>query len=289
MTRSSDEARPDGSIRGLGDLRLVARQVYYEQLNFWLNPVAAVFTLGFSVVFLILLGASTGNSHNRTIGGLLVIQYYVPGFIAYGVMATCFNSLSTSLVVRRETGLLKRARLAPLPTWALISAIFLSTLAICLIQVVVLLLIGKFGYHVHFPTNWGAFALALAIGAVSFTALGVAVSTFIPNQEAGGPVVSVVFFVLLFLSGLWYPISPHSGLAQFSSYFPVRHMILAVFAPFDLTRTGSPWAWHDYLVMGIWGVAGVFASFRRWSWSPRRADRHGRARGFLTAGRSVGP
>jgi ABC-2 type transport system permease protein len=289
MTRSSDGGRPDGSFRGLGDLRLVGRQVYFEQLNFWLNPVAAVFTLGFSVVFLILLGASTGSSHNRTIGGLAVIQYYVPGFIAYGVMATCFNSLSVSLVVRRETGLLKRARLAPLPTWALISAIFLSTLVICLIQVVVLLLLGKFGYHVQLPTSWGAFALAIAIGAASFTALGVAVSTFIPNQEAGGPVVSVVFFVLLFLSGLWYPISPHSGLAQFSSYFPVRHMILAVFAPFDLTRSGSPWAWHDYLVMGIWGVAGVFASFRRWSWSPRRADRRGHARGLLTAGRSVGP
>jgi len=38
-----------GSVRGVGDLRLVGRQVYYEQLGFWLNPLAAVFTIGFSV------------------------------------------------------------------------------------------------------------------------------------------------------------------------------------------------------------------------------------------------
>jgi ABC-2 type transport system permease protein len=136
--------------------------------------------------------------------------------------------------------------------------------------------IGKAGYHVALPTNWGAFVFALVVGAGSFTALGVAVSTLIPNQEAGGPVVAVVFFVLLFLSGLWFPISPHSGLAHFASFFPVRHMILAVFAPFDFLGSGSGWAWHDYLVMVIWGAAGVFVAVRRWSWSPRRTDRRGR-------------
>ena len=124
-----------------------------------------------------------------------MIQYYVPGFIAYGVMATCFNNLSVWLVVRRETGSLKRVRLAPLPTWIFLAAVFASTLVICCIQVVLLLVIGKVGYNVALPASWGAFVFALVVGAASFTALGVAVSTLIPNQEAGGPVVSVVFFV----------------------------------------------------------------------------------------------
>jgi ABC-2 type transport system permease protein len=279
----AERARAPRRFRGVDDLRLVGRQVYYEQLNFWLNPVAAVFTVGFAVVFLVLLGASAGSGTSHTIGGLRVIQYYVPGFIAYGVMATTFNSLSISVIVRRETGLLKRMRLAPLPSWALLAALFCSTLVICCIQVAVLLLIGKLGYHVELPASWGAFALALIVGAASFTALGVAISTLIPNQEAGGPVVSVVFFVVLFLSGLWYPIDPHSGLAQFSSFFPVRHMILAVFAPFDFARSGSPWAWGDYLVMGLWGIGGALVSLRRWSWSPRRADRTGRGPGRLRA------
>lgn len=44
-----------------------------------------------------------------------------------------------------------------------------------------------------------------APGAFCFTAVGMAMSTLVPNQEAAGPVTSVVFFVLLFLSGLWYP------------------------------------------------------------------------------------
>ena len=43
-------------------LHMVLRQVYYEQLNFWLNPIAAIFTVGFAVVFLVLLGSSAGSS-----------------------------------------------------------------------------------------------------------------------------------------------------------------------------------------------------------------------------------
>lgn len=84
--------------------------------------------------------------------------------------------------------------------------------------------------------------------------------------------ISIVFFVLLFLSGLWYPISPTSGLAKFSTYFPVRHMITAVYAPFDVRRGVSGWAWHDLLVLGIWGAAGTVVAARRWRWAPRRTD-----------------
>ncbi len=255
--------------RAAADLSMVGRQLYYEQLSFWRNPFAAVFTVGFSVVFLVLLGASAGDARSATLGGVPIIQYYVPGFVAYGVMSTCFNALATSLVVRRETGLLKRLRLSPLPTWAMLAAVIGNALVISLVQIVLLLVIGRFGYHVQPPHNLAALALALLVGAASFTALGIAVSTLIPNQEAAGPIVSIVFFMLLFLSGLWYPLAPHSTLATISSYFPIRHMIEAVYAPFDVRPGVSGWSWHNLVPMLVWGAAGVVVAARHWSWAPR--------------------
>ena len=258
-------------FQGMADIRLVGRQVRYEQLSFWLNPIGAVFTVGFSVVFLILLGASAGNSRVSYLGDIKLIQYYVPGFVAYGVMAACFNMLAISLVIRRETGLLKRLRLSPLPAWALLASIYLSTLVVAVAQVVVLLVVGRVGFGVHLPSNPAAFVVAVLVGSVSFAALGVAMSTLIPNQEAAGPVTSIVFFVLLFLSGLWFPLRSGSRLAQVSSYFPVRHFINAVFAPFDTQSGVSPWAWHDLGVVALWGVVGAVVSLRRFRWSPRRS------------------
>jgi ABC-2 type transport system permease protein len=259
-----------GSFEGFSDIKLVARQVRYEQMSFWLNPVGAVFTVVFSVVFLILLGASAGNAHISFLPNVRQVQYYVPGFAAYGVMAACFNILAITLVNRREMGLLKRLRLSPIPTWALLTAIVLSSMIISAVEVVILLAVGRLGFNVHFPDNVGAFLVAIAVGMICFSALGVAMSTLVPNQDAAGPVISIVFFVLLFLSGLWFPLPPRSGLARFSSYFPVRHFISAVFAPFDTQKGASPWAWHDLFVVAVWGLVGAVVAVRRWTWSPRR-------------------
>ncbi len=267
---SNPDAAASSRFTTLGDLRLVGRQVRYEQLSFWRNPVGAMFTVVFSVIFLLMLGASAGSSRVSFLGNIKLVQYYVPGFVAYGVMAACFTTLAIGLVNRRETGLLKRLRLSPLPAWALLAAIFLSTLVIALVQVVLLLAVGRLGFGVHLPHNWLAFAVALLIGVASFTALGVAMSTVIPNTESAGPLTSVVFFVLLFLSGLWFPIKSGSGLADFSSWFPIRHFITAVFVSFN-PQAGSSWAWHDLLVVAAWGAFAGIVAIRRFRWAARRS------------------
>ncbi len=261
-----------GTFQGAHDVKLVGRQVKFEQLSFWLNPIGAAFTVGFSLVFLLLLGASAGNSRITFYGDIKLIQYYVPGFVAYGIMAACFNILAINMVNRREMGLLKRIRLSPLPAWILLTAIVVSSMIIAAVEVVVLLLVGRLGFGVHGPANVWAFLLAVVVGMISFSAMGLAMSTLVPNQDAAGPIVSIVFFVLLFLSGLWFPLKPGSGLAKFSSWFPVHHMITAVFAPFNLQKGSSPWAWHDLGVIAIWGVLGTIVAVRRWEWSPRRSS-----------------
>lgn len=258
-------------MKPMRELSLVGRQLYYEQLSFWRNPFGAVFTVGFSVVFLCLLSASGGASSSSVLHGQRLIQYYVPGFAAYGVMSVSFNLLAIGLVIRRETGLLKRIRLSPLPATTMVAALFANSFVVSVIQVVLLLAVGKLGFHVDLPHNWVAFLLAMVVGVVCFTSLGLAAQSVIPNQEAAGPMISITFFVLLFVSGLWYPLQPGSTLAKIAGYFPARHLILAMFAPFDLIPGQSSWAWHDLLVVAIWGVAGAVLAVRRFEWAPKRS------------------
>jgi ABC-2 type transport system permease protein len=248
----------------------VAWQVRFEQLSFWRNPVGAIFTVGFSVIFLVLLGASGANTRVSFLGGIREIQYYVPGFAAYGVMSACFNVLALRIVSRRETGLLKRLRLSPLSTWVMLAAIFINSIIVSALQVVLLLGIGRLAYHVQLPQDYLALFVTLLVGAVCFCSLGIAASTLVPNEEAAGPLLGILFYVLLFLSGLYYPLKPGSAVARISGYLPVRHFITATFAPFDLRPGVSPWALHDLLVMAIWGVVGVWVAARRFRWEPRR-------------------
>jgi ABC-2 type transport system permease protein len=249
---SAAETPVKGSFRGASDLPLVARQVRFEQLSFWLNPIGALLTIGFSVVFVVIF---LSTSRNSTVSYLPINlgQYYVPAFAAYGVMAACFNVLAISMVNRREMGLLKRLRLSPLPTWMLLAAIFINWMIIALIQVVLLFLVGHFG---------------LVVGMLSFTAIGVGMSTLVPNADAAGPMVSLVFFILVALSGLYFPVKAGSGLATFTGLFPIRHMILAMVYTFNGIPGES--VWNDLLVIAVWGAVAVFVSLRRWTWSPKR-------------------
>lgn len=259
-----------GSLRGWGDAKLVARQVGFEQLAFWLNPIGAVMTIGFSVIFLILLGSTNGHGTVATYGHIKLIDYYVSGFCAYGVMAACFTILAITLVNRRETGLLKRLRLSPLPTWMLLDAVIINYMIVATLGVVLLLLVGWLGYGVNAPAHWAPFVVTLLVGMVCFSALGIGITTVVPNADAAGPIVSLVYFILLFLSGLWYPIAPNSGLATFANFFPIRHFIDALVASFT-GQPGTPlWPWRDLGVLLIWGVAGMALGLRRWDWSPKR-------------------
>jgi len=257
-----------GSFRGPSDLPLIGRQVYFEQLSFWLNPIGAAITIGFSVVFIVIFESTSRHSTVGYLAHINLGQYYLPAFVAYGVMAACFNILAITLVNRREMGLLKRLRLSPLPTWMLLAAIFINSMIIALIQIVLVLLVGWIGYGVTGPHDALLFVLVLIVGMLSFTALGVAISTLVPNADSAGPIVSLVFFILVALSGLYFPVKAGSGIATFTDFFPIRHLIVASVDTFNGIPGTSPW--NDLLVMAVWGAASIFVSVRRWDWSPKR-------------------
>lgn len=256
-----------GSFRGVSDLPLIGRQVYFEQLAFWLNPIGAAITIGFSVIFVIFFESFEKHSTVSFLGHINLGQYYLPAFIAYGVMAACFNTMAIALVNRREMGLLKRLRLSPLPTWMLLVAVFVNWMIIAFIQIVLVLIVGLF-YNVHGPHQVGPFLLTIVVGMLCFTALGVGVSTIVPNADAAGPIVSLVFFIAIAFSGLYYPIKSGSGLSNVIDILPFRHLITACVDTFNGIPGTSPW--NDLLVLAIWGVVGAWLGLRRWDWSPKR-------------------
>jgi ABC-2 type transport system permease protein len=265
---STAEAPVKGSFRGPGDLLLVIRQVRFEQLSFWLNPIGAALTIGFSVVFVVIFLSTSGHSTVGYLAHINLGQYYLPAFASYGVMAACFNILAISLVNRREMGLLKRLRLSPLPTWMLLAAIFVNSMIVAAIQIVLVLLVGRIGYGVHGPHDPLLFAVVVVVGMLSFTAMAVAISTVVPNADSAGPIVSLVFFILVALSGLYFPVKAGSGLATFTDLFPIRHLIVASVDSFNGIPGTS--VWGDLAVITVWGAVSVVIALRHWEWSPRR-------------------
>ena len=157
-------------------------------------------------------------------------------------MAACFNILAITLVNRREMGLLKRLRLSPLPTWMLLAAIFINSMIVALIQVVLMLLVGRFGYNVHGPAGHpGVRVVVVIVGMVCFTPWGSASALWCPTPTPAGPIVSLdVLHSGGALGALVPGRSPARVWRPSPNFFPIRHLITRLVDSF----TGIPGTSH---------------------------------------------
>jgi ABC-2 type transport system permease protein len=250
----------------------VLRQVGWEQKSYWRNPGAAAFTFAFPLLFLVIFIAINGNETIPFSGGRVrFAQYYVPSIVAFGVISACYTNLAFTISVRRETGLLKRTRGTPLPPAAYLFGIFGNVMVIAAILTSLVIALGIIVYGVTFPGRYLALIVSIAVGAFCFSSLGVAISTFVPNQDAAPAIINFVIFPLLFISGTFGQVGSDSIPGRIASVFPVRHLNQSIVAVFDPFATGQGLHLTHLAVMAAWGVGGVVISLSRFQWEPRRS------------------
>ncbi len=254
-------------------LRLLAWQVRYEQKSYWRNPASAFFTFAFPLVFLVIFASLNNGSTVRLLGGLAYNQYFIPAIIAFGVISATYTQIAIVLSLRRHSGVLKRSRTTPLPSSAVLGGLIASAALVSVIITVLTTGLGMLAYGVTFPGHYLALVAALVVGAATFCAVGVMVSTFVPNADAAPAVVNAVFFPILFLSGTFFPVDPNSTVSHIANLFPIRHFNLAVFTAFDPRLPHGPghgFAWGHLGVMAAWGVVAGAVAVRRFRWEPTR-------------------
>src|SRR5690348_17898948 len=143
------------------NLRLLANQVRYEQLSFWRNPQSAIFTFIFPVVFVVIMGALFGGvGKSSYFGGLSALQYYVPTIAALCVLGSCYGQLAVALAARRQNGVLKRIRAAPLPAWTYFIGLLAHCVLVSVADIALIVGVGRL-YGVPFPSDWAAITLTL--------------------------------------------------------------------------------------------------------------------------------
>ncbi|MGB9377164.1 MAG: ABC transporter permease [Mycobacteriales bacterium] len=250
-------------------LSLVLRETGWEQLTFWRNPAAAIFTGAFPVMFLVILGTLNRGSHIGFYDSIPANQYFVPAIISFSVMSACYTAVAMQLVNRRETGILKRMRATPLPAWVVIASQILNSLLVALL---VGLLVGAIGVVFYgLQVFWARLPLVLFVmllGGLALAALGILVGSLVPNADAAPGIVNFVFFPIVFLSGAFYAINPASTLARIMDWLPLRPFTLSMFRLFD-PRGGPLVDVRDLLVLAAWGIGAAVIAIRVFRWEPR--------------------
>jgi ABC-2 type transport system permease protein len=241
-----------------------------EQLLFWRNREAAIFTFFLPVLFFVIFGSIYGDS-TITKEHVRAAPFLEAGMIGYGVAATCFAGLGISMVVRRESGVLKRIRATPLPPATYVLAVLASIFVVFLLEAALIVGIGRALFGVDVPDRLGSLLATLVLGAASFAAMGLGITGLVRSAEGSSAVINFVYLPMAIISGTFFtPKAYPAPLRAIADVLPLTYFT-------KLTRdvmVHGHHIWHEaapVAVVALWGAIGLVGAVRGFRWQPRES------------------
>jgi ABC-2 type transport system permease protein len=118
-----------------------------------------------------------------------------------------------------------------------LAAQLLVNLILVVLSVTLVLVVARLGYGVFLPRQFAGFALTIVLTLAALLSQGLLIAALAPNTRAAQVISGLLFYPMLFFSGLWYPIPLMSP--------PLRHISHA-------TPLGAAWEAMASAAAGHW-------------------------------------
>jgi ABC-2 type transport system permease protein len=150
----------------------------------------------------VLVGITT---ESISVYSLKNIDYLIPGILAMAIMFLgLFGSLP--LVEWREKQVLKRLGATPLTKLTIVSSQVFYRVILALFQTVLIIAVAYFAFDVNMVGNWLSLFGLVILGILTFVAIGYLAVARPRSVEGAIPIIQLVQFPMLFLSGIFFPI-----------------------------------------------------------------------------------
>jgi ABC-2 type transport system permease protein len=187
-------------------MRIFGRLLRSELRLFLREPQLVFFVLMFPSLLIVILGSVPSfREHKPELGGLRVIDLYVPIAVALILAMLALQVSPLVLAGYRERGVLRRLATTPARPIALLGAQLALSLLTAVVSVALVLIIGRVGFGVRWPGNFLAFILSFVLTAVAIFALGLVIAALAPTGKAANTIGTLLFFPSMFFAGLWAP------------------------------------------------------------------------------------
>jgi ABC-2 type transport system permease protein len=144
-----------------------------------------------------------------------------------------------------------------------------SIVFIFFLEALALIVLGRLAFDVALPDNAVSLVAALALGAVSFAALGVGLTALIRSAEGSSAVVNAIYLPLAFISGSFFAADAFPTILRaIAEVLPLVHFIRLVR---DVMVYGDRIWEHpgEVAMVAAWGVVGTVVAVRGFRWEPR--------------------
>jgi len=121
---------------------------------------------------------------------------------------------SLPMVEWREKQVLKRLGATPLPRAAIVSSQVFYRVILALIQTLMIIAVARFAFQVNMVGNWFLLFGVVVLGILTFVAIGYLTIARPRTTEGAIPLIQLVQFPMLFLSGIFFPLDTMPSFMQ---------------------------------------------------------------------------
>lgn len=251
-------------------LPMIRHQLGFDLLIFRRNPAGTFFTVVLPLIFLVIFTSIFGN--NTLTNGAKVATLYVPGILTLAIVSATAVNAAITMTTRRERGVLKRVRGTPVPPWIFVLSQALAGFVIAIVMTIIITLVGRILYEVELQlVTLPSLLISLLVGAMAFSAIGLALTTIITSEDAAPAVTNAIFLPLYFVSGVFIPDSEvPDWVGTVGNLFPVSHLNQALQESYDPFAEGAAWPVNHWLVLVGWGIVCAAITLKTFRWTPNR-------------------
>jgi ABC-2 type transport system permease protein len=239
------------------------KQLLHTEAKLWLRePMALFWGIVFPLVLTVVFGLAS-NKPQHDLGGLRLIDVYVPTLMAFVLTVVAVSALPSMLSAYRNIGVLRRMSTTPVAPWLLLGADVVVNAVIILSALMLIAGVSMVAFNVSLPSPFLGFLVALLLGAVAMLALGATVAALAANERIAQIVGTFLFFPMMFFAGLWVPQEQMSpGLREISHDTPLGALVAGLQ---DTLEGHWPAAGHLAVLAG-YAVIFTVAAARLFRW-----------------------
>lgn len=163
------------------------------------SKMAVFWSLAFPIGFLFLFGGIMARGNPRA------ATFMLPGLLTTMLTSGSLFGIAIPMVLSRETGVLRRFRVAPLRAATMVLAHGTTGFIQNAFTFCMLLVVARLAFRTEIAGSLVALAIVFLFSAFAMVPIGLLIGSAARDMRSAPPIVNLLFFPLMFLSGSAFP------------------------------------------------------------------------------------
>ena len=224
------------------------------------TKVALIFTFFFPIIFLFVYSGIFARGNPQA------VLYFFGPVVTLQIMGSSFFGLGLQSVMQRERGSLRRYRLAPIGPGSMVFSSLLANYLLELPTIAILVFCARLFFHMPLDIAPLTLLVLVTVGTFAFAGFGLTIASVANTMQEAQVYNNVVWFTLLFLSGVTVPLPVLPlWIQRFAAFLPATYLVSSFQA---IMVSGQSLFEHqaEMLALLVSGTFGLLFAWKLFRW-----------------------